>query len=127
MFGLTGTFGAISAFFVNRAQIVSVSASRARAYATGDVPGEWRIARTGDRSVELRLRYSIGGDARPGRDFAPLSGYAIIPVGAEAVVLSLAALPTALDDRTVILSLVPDPPHVFVGCPSQSLIVIRQP
>jgi hypothetical protein len=48
------------------------------------------------------------------------------PAGASSVTLSLAALPTATDNRTVVLTLPPGARDHFIGCASRSLVVIRR-
>ncbi len=87
--------------------------------------GEWRIARTGGTSAALTVRYTVGGDARPGHDYAALSGAIAIPAGADSVTLPLSPLPGADDNRTVVVTLLAGAPAHFNGCPAQSLVVIR--
>ncbi len=89
-------------------------------------PGEWRVSRTGDSALPLIVRYWVSGDAAAGRDFGPLPGQITIPAGHRSVALPLAVLPTASDNRTVVITLTPGAGDHFIGCPSQALVVIRR-
>jgi hypothetical protein len=104
--------------------IVFVAATVSRA--GKDQPGEWRVTRTGDTSKPLTVRYSIAGDARAGADYKAKSGGVVIPAGRASAEIHLSPLPGARDNRTAVISLATDQPDFHVGCPSQSLIVIRQ-
>lgn len=106
------------------ANVVFIAGTVTRA--TAAVPGEWRVARTGSTAAALKVRYSLGGDAVAGRDFSPLSGEITIPAGQESVALTLTALPSAGDNRSVVVSLTIGAGGPLVGCPSQSLVVIRR-
>ena len=104
------------------APIVFISATIARA--TPQQQGEWRIHRTGDLDEALVVGYKIGGDATAS-DFAPLSGTVTLPAGSRSAPIALDPLTGAQDDRTVVLTL--EAARSFhLGCPSQSLIVIRR-
>lgn len=107
------------------APIVFVSATVSRARA--NQPGEWRIARTGDTTKALSLNFAVSGDAASGQDFEPLTGSVTIPAGQAAATLPLQPLATARDDKTVVISLATENAAHRVGCPSASLIVIRNP
>lgn len=106
--------------------VVFIAAAASRAHASSNTPGAWRLTRTGSSAATLTVRYTVSGDANAGRDFAPLSGTATFPAGASSIPLPLAALPTATDNRTVVITLTPGARDHFIGCPSQSLVVIRK-
>jgi hypothetical protein len=108
------------------ANVVCVAATATRASAGAGRPGEWRLTRTGSTAAALTVRYSVGGDAVAGRDFAPLAGTVTIPAGASSALLPLAPLAGATDDRTVVVTLTPGGRDHFIGCPAQSLVVIRR-
>lgn len=105
------------------ASLVFVSAIQSRA--RPGAAGAWRVTRTGDLTPPLAVRYTLGGDAQPGRDFAALAGVVTIPAGARTADIALTPLATAADDRTVTLTLAAGTGAYFPGCPAQSLIVIR--
>jgi hypothetical protein len=100
---------------------IAATASRAR---TGQA-GEWRVTRSGSTSAPLAVRYEVRGDAESGRDFTPLGGSLQIPAGKRSAVISLELLTAARDDKTVVVSLVTKQQDCHVGCPAESLVVIR--
>jgi hypothetical protein len=109
--------------------IVSVSALVSRALVGrggAPVPGEWRVTRSGDVSKPLTVGYTVGGDAEAGIDFKAKSGGVTIPAGESSTAIHLSPLPGARDNKTAVISLITDQPGIHIGCPSQSLIVIRQ-
>ena len=50
----------------------------------------------------------------------------VIPAGADSAALELRPLATAVDNRVVTVALATDSKDYFVGCPAQSLVVIRR-
>ncbi|MSU48668.1 MAG: hypothetical protein EXS37_06160 [Opitutus sp.] len=106
------------------ANVVYIAGTATRATAT--TPGECRVMRTGSSAASLTAHYTVSGDAAAGRDYAPLSGQVTIPAGSHSVALSLVALPSATDNRTVTIALTPGARDHFIGCPSQALVVIRR-
>lgn len=107
--------------------IVFVSASVSRALTGAPVmqPGEWRVTRTGDTTKPLTVRYTISGDAAAGKDFAPVAGSVTIPAGKTFAAIPLSPLAGMRDNKIAVISLNTDQPGLHVGCPAQSLIVIR--
>ncbi|MES2596179.1 MAG: hypothetical protein V4662_12625 [Verrucomicrobiota bacterium] len=105
------------------APVVSIAASVSRAHA--GQPGEWRVTRSGDLKEPLTVGYEVGGDAASGHDFQALSGSVTIPPGQASAVVSLMPSAEAGDDKTVVITL-KGASGVHVGCPSASLVVIRQ-
>jgi hypothetical protein len=128
---LSGGYANIEHYFNNTdpdggtAPVVFVSASTSRARANRGQPGEWRVTRTGDTAAPLTVRYTLGGDAEPGKDFAPLTGAVTIPAGRSFAAIPLAPLPGARDNKTAVITLTASRPDFHIGCPSQSLVVIR--
>lgn len=106
--------------------IVMVAATVSRAHAGTRTAGAWRFTRTGAATSPLRVRYRVSGDAVPGRDFVPLAGTVTIPAGAASATLALEPLDSARDNCTVVVTLEAGQDAWFVGCPAQSLIVIRR-
>jgi hypothetical protein len=100
--------------------IVFVSATVSRATSRQD--GEWRITRTGDVKAAMDVQYEVSGDAMSGRDYAALNGKVTIPAGQTSATITLHPMDSALDDKTVVMTL--RAPHA--GCPSRSLVVIRK-
>jgi hypothetical protein len=91
-----------------------------------DQPAIWRICRTGNLSKALTVNYSVSGEARSDRDFLPLAGSATIPANEASTTVSLTPLPAAGDNLTVVIGLEAKDGSYHVGCPSQSLAVIRE-
>ena len=106
--------------------IVFVSASVSRALMKSNQNGEWRVTRTAGTSQPLTVLYSIGGDAMGGKDFAPLTGGVTIAAGSASATIPLSPLASANDNGTAVISITTGQPSYHVGCPSQSLIVIRK-
>jgi hypothetical protein len=100
---------------------VSATVSRARV----GQPGEWRVARTGDLKSPLTVNYIVSGDAASGQDYEKLPGSVVIPAGKASAAVTLAPAKDANDNKTVVISLATGRPDCHVGCPSASLVVIR--
>jgi hypothetical protein len=71
------------------------------------------------------VRYTLSGDAAEGRDFEKLSGALTIPPGKNSAPLAITPLASAKDGAMAVIRLAVEQPEYHVGCPSQSLIVIR--
>ena len=82
--------------------------------------------RTGDATQPLTVRYTVSGDASPGKDFAPLTGTVTIPAGKTSAMIPLTPLVTADDNKVTVITITTEQNEYHVGCPSQSLIVIRK-
>jgi hypothetical protein len=103
--------------------IISVSAIVPRAQ-----PGQraaWRLTRTGDISSSLGVNYVLSGDAVLGRDFPSLTGTAVFAAHESSVVIRLAPSAAARDNSMAIITLETKDSEYKIGCPSQSLAVIR--
>ncbi|HEY6167828.1 MAG TPA: hypothetical protein VI454_07300 [Verrucomicrobiae bacterium] len=105
------------------APIVFVAATVSRA--REGQAAEWRVTRTGNTTKPLSVAYTVSGDAQAGKDFAGLAGSVTIPAGQRSATISLPALAGARDNRTVVVTLATSAPGYHVGCPSASLVVIR--
>ncbi|HEY2414883.1 MAG TPA: hypothetical protein VGI40_21740 [Pirellulaceae bacterium] len=103
--------------------IISVSAIVPRAQQ--GQPAVWRLTRSGDTSKSLTVNYTLSGDAISGRDFAPLAGTATFAARESSLLIRLQALPAAHDEKVVILTLPVNDPDYKIGCPPQSLALIR--
>ena len=106
--------------------IVFISATVSRALVQQGQAGEWRVTRTGSTAEPLRLSYTVSGDAAVGDDFQALPGSVTIPASQSSARIALSPTSRAADDKTVVITLATDQPGYHVGCPSQSLIVIRK-
>ncbi|HUR57109.1 MAG TPA: hypothetical protein VM029_05340 [Opitutaceae bacterium] len=106
--------------------VVMIAATVSRANAGAREAGEWRVSRVGDMARPLTVAYQVSGDARAGSDFAALSGSVTIPAGAASAPIALTPLGSAADNRTAVVTLAPGRADYYVGCPAQSLVVIRR-
>jgi hypothetical protein len=104
--------------------VVFIAATVSRA--DGKQSGEWRVTRTGDLSTPLTVHYTVSGDATAGVDFTALPDSVTIPAGKNSAILNLTPSPAAGGEKTVVITLKKDEPGHHVGCPSASLVIIRQ-
>jgi hypothetical protein len=107
------------------ATLVYVSASVSRALVKEGQAGEWRITRTGDITKPLEVSYTLSGNAVAGEDFETLPGKITIPADQRTALLKVVPLKGAHDDRTAVLHLQLGDVAWKAGCPSSSLVVIR--
>jgi len=72
-------------------------------------PGLFTLTRVGILTAALSVNFTVGGTARNGIDFAPISGTATFLAGSSTVTISVDAKNNSLVDgtRTVVLTLVP--------------------
>jgi hypothetical protein len=106
--------------------IVYVCATVSRAMVQSGQAGEWRVTRTGSTAAPLRVNYTITGDAANGADFQALPGSITIPAGQQSAVVTVSPTANAADNKTVVIHLTTEHQDYHVGCPSQSLLVIRR-
>jgi serine protease AprX len=105
--------------------VVTIVADPATASEAGPESGVFHIARTGDTSAELQVRYAVSGTATPGEDYLPLDGSLVIPAGAASATLTV----TPLDDEdfepdeTVIVTLAVDAAYE-VGEPGTATVTV---
>jgi hypothetical protein len=105
--------------------IVFVSAMVSRAIVPAKQAGEWRVTRTGPTDAPLQVEYSISGEATSGADFEALPGSITIPAGQASATIKVSPTAKAVDNRMAVIQLKTGQPTFHVGCPSQSLVVIR--
>lgn len=105
--------------------IVFIAATVSRALPKRGQAGEWRVTRNGDLISPLTVNYTASGSAASGKDYEPLSGAVMIPAGAASTTIKLTPTKDAHDDAMVVLTLATCQSHYHVGCPSASLVVIR--
>jgi len=128
---LSGGYANIEHYFNNTdptggmTPLVFVSATVSRALGHGHQAGEWRVTRTGSTAAPLKVSYTLSGDAVSGVDFQELSGSVEIPAGQPSAVISVMPLAGAHDDRMIVMSLATEQADYHVGCPAESLVVIR--
>ncbi|MDR3404186.1 MAG: hypothetical protein P4L99_16935 [Chthoniobacter sp.] len=129
---LSGGYANIEHYFNNTdptggaTPLVFVSATVSRALAQPGQAGEWRVTRTGSTAEPLRIDYTLSGDAASGADFQALPGSVTIPAGQQSTVIPVSPTANATDNRTVVIALSTGQPGYHVGCPAQSLVVIRK-
>jgi autotransporter-associated beta strand protein len=94
--------------------VVTLDVTDGAASERGPDPAAFRLQRAGETGIALTVRYSVGGSATPGADYAALAGSAVIAAGATAAVVTV----TPLDDdlveglETITLALLPDSAYV---------------
>jgi subtilase family serine protease len=94
---------------------VSVVASTPTAKEAGSVSGAFTVSRTGDTSVALTVRYTVGGTATAGVDYSALAGEVTIGVGEAAVVIPVVPIDdlTVEPNESVIVALTTDSTYVL--------------
>jgi subtilase family serine protease/subtilisin family serine protease len=104
--------------------VVTIAAMAAAAEAS-QAAGEFRVSRTGDTGSALTVRYTVGGTATPGSDYAALSGVVTIPVGAVTAAIPVSPVDDSLGeaDETVIVALAADATYV-IGTPGSAIVTI---
>jgi len=105
--------------------IVFIAATVSRALPKRGQAGEWRVTRSGDLKSPLTVSYAVSGSAASGKDFGPLKGEVTIPAGAASATIKLTPTKNSRDDAMVVLTLAAGASGYHVGCPSASLVVIK--
>ncbi len=104
---------------------VSVAASDPTATEAGPTSGAFTVTRVGDTSAALAVRYSVGGTATPGSDYAALLG--TVSLAAGQTIATIAVVPnddTEVEgDETVVMTLVADPAY-DIGVPAAATVTI---
>jgi len=110
---------------VERANRVTVTAPLSQATEAGPANGTFMISRTGDTSAPLTVRYTVGGTAASGTDYAAIPSFATIAAGSALATVTV----TPIDDlavesnETVVLTLLADAAY-SVGSPSEAVVTI---
>lgn len=104
--GLMGVFLSVGLAGTAWAQLPSLSVrlSDGVASESGANPAVFYVSRTGSAEAPLDVRYSVGGTASNGVDYAPLSGRVVIPAG----VSNVTVIVEPIDD------LVPEPAETII-------------
>jgi hypothetical protein len=105
--------------------IVFIAATVSRALPKRGQAGEWRVTRNGDLKSPLTVNYTVSGSAASSKDYEPLSGTVTIPAGAASTTIKFTPTKNARNDTMVALTLAAGQSHYHAGCPSASLVVIR--
>ena len=94
---------------------VSIVASTATAKEAGPTSGAFTVSRTGDTSLPLTVRYTVGGTATPGVDYTALPGDVTIAAGDVAAVIPVVPLDDLIvePNESLIVALTPDSTYVL--------------
>jgi parallel beta-helix repeat protein len=104
---------------------VTVAASDASASETASNPATFTFSRTGSTAAALAVRYSIGGTAANGTDYATLSGSVTIPSGGSSAIVTVSPIEDSAveGNETVVLTLSSEAAYV-VGSPNSATVTI---
>jgi len=104
---------------------LTVVASDASASEGGANPGTFTISRSGSTTSSLTVRYSVGGTALNGNDYATLSGSVAIPAGSSTATLTVSPVDDSSveGNETIVLTLSADAAYT-VGSPSSATVTI---
>lgn len=88
---------------------VSVTAGGGASEA-GPSVGTFTISRMGSAAADLLVRWAVSGTARPGADYAALSGSTLLPAGTLSATVTVTPVDDSLieGDETVVLAVAPD-------------------
>ena len=104
---------------------LSVAATAPTASEAGSEPGIFTITRTGSTAAALVVRYTLGGEAVNGADYALLGLSVRIPAGASSVDVAIVPVDDAVaDEEEVSLTLVASPAYVL-GARSGATLTIN--
>jgi hypothetical protein len=109
-------------------QMVTVAATRSTAKEAGLVPGKLTFTRTGTPAAlaaPLTVRYTVGGTATAGSDYASLGTAITFPAGITTINRMVTPLQDALQEapETIILTLTPGSLY-HVGTPSSATVTL---
>jgi large repetitive protein len=104
---------------------VTVVASDALAAESGPDRGEFTFSRTGDTTTTLTVRYTVGGTAKDGVDYAGLFGLVTIPAGARSNRVVVMPINDSVPElpETVIVNLAASPAY-HIGIPATAIVTI---
>ena len=111
-----------------RTSVVYAYASVSRAGCGKNQVGEIVIARSGDDSADLPIKYHLAGSAKAGEDFVGLDGTVTIPAHQRTVAIKVTPKAQAAesDGKAVVIDLDVQPQGYHVGCPSAAMVVFRK-
>lgn len=112
---------------------VTATASQPNASEVGPVNGEFTLARTGDTSASLNVKFSLTGSAGYNWDYDAIGGNYVdqhlntvtIPAGQSSVAIPVRVLSDDYveGDEQVVLTLTPDAAYT-IGAPEQAIVTI---
>ena len=102
---------------------VTVVDSDGNAAESGSNTGSFRVSRTGSTASALTVRYSLGGSAANGADYATLPGNVTIPAGSVSATIIVDTIDDSVaeGDESVVLTLSADPAYV-IGSPNSATV-----
>lgn len=105
--------------------VVTIAATDAAAAEQNRDPAQFRISRSGGTNLTLSVRYQFSGTAAAGRDYANLSGTAVIPSGQTSTTIPLLPIDDTLieGNESVTLSLLANSAYAL-GNPGQATATI---
>lgn len=106
------------------ANTITVGTSEPRAYEATNFKGRFTFFRSGNLNP-VTIRYSVGGTATPGTDYAPLSGTVLLPIGQNAVSVDVAPVNDGVFEpaESVSVTLLPDAAYQ-IGNPATATVTI---
>src|SRR5207249_3349183 len=104
---------------------VTVVASDANASESGPNSGTFTVSRTGSTTVALTVKYSLGGSAANGSDYATLSGSVNISAGSSSATVTVNPVDDSVveGNETVVLTLSADAAYT-IGSPNSATVTI---
>ena len=92
-------------------------AATSQASEQGRTAGFLTATRTGSTASPLAVRYTIGGTATPGVDYATLSGTLVIPAGQSSAKITVTPVDDAISDpdESIIITLNPNAAYTITG------------
>ncbi len=115
--------------YLSLAIVVDIAASTAQALEAGRVPGVFTLTRSGDTLTPVTVRYTVGGTAQAGSDYAPLSGNLVFAAGATTATIQVTPLDGAPGtcSETILVSLSADPAYALGAATTGTVTLIRDP
>ena len=112
--------------------VVTIQATQPIASFGANSPGVFTVFRKGDTNLTLNVYYQIGGTASNGVDYVALPGFATVPAGERAALITVVPIDNVSNRvssaiKTVVLTLTPStntPPDYQIGFPRAAAVVI---
>src|SRR5262245_39220538 len=103
-------------------EVVTISATDNTATEAGRTTGRFTLTRTGSTALPLTVRYTVGGTAIGGEDYAALPGRLTIPAGSATATILVRPIDDRLIERTETVVLHLAPGAYRVGVPNQATV-----